>query len=190
MTGASSKLSVIASHEVHFFQLVRHTKYMIQTTPAYSTDVSPLQGALVVDPNDPNPKVKINPNNTSFANAFKDAAYGVGLVPRIAKLNRRKRRKERKEVFEGKRAKTSGGLTRADLIRVPTGHGGYRIVHKKKSALGRRNPWILATTEARKILKRQGKLPSGHVLIKKGTELYDLAVKIQKRLLRSKKSRR
>merc|ERR1719331_74518 len=71
-------------------------------------------------------------------------------------------------VFRGARVKTSGGLTKADLIRNK--HG--KIVSKKQQALGKKaynniKAWSSAVSKARKSLALKG-----FVAIKKGTPLY------------------
>merc|ERR1719252_277405 len=57
-------------------------------------------------------------------------------------------------VLRGSKAKTVGGLTAKDLT-------------KKKSALGKKSPWIQAVAKARKALKI-----TGFAAIKKGSPLY------------------
>merc|ERR1712193_340888 len=71
-------------------------------------------------------------------------------------------------VFSGARVKTSGGLTKADLIRNKNG----KIVSKKQQAAGKKaynniKAWATAVSKARKSLSLKGFVP-----IKKGTPLY------------------
>merc|ERR1712054_609393 len=66
-------------------------------------------------------------------------------------------------VLRGSKAKTVGGLTAKDLTKNKFG----KIVSKKKSALGKKSPWIQAVAKARKALKI-----TGFAAIKKGTPLY------------------
>merc|ERR1712036_69160 len=66
-------------------------------------------------------------------------------------------------VLRGSKAKTTGGLTAKDLIKNKNG----RVVSKKKSALGKANPWIIAVKKARAALKIKG-----FSAVKKGTPLY------------------
>merc|ERR1712146_271003 len=49
-------------------------------------------------------------------------------------------------VLRGSKAKTVGGLTAKDLTKNKFG----KIVSKKKSALGKKSPWIQAVAKARK----------------------------------------
>merc|ERR1712224_529869 len=75
-------------------------------------------------------------------------------------------------VFRGSKAKTSGGLTKSDLVQNK--HG--RIVSKKSQAKGEAlyakfaKNWISAVQKARKALGLKG-----FVAIKKGTPLYNKA---------------
>merc|ERR1712124_94398 len=75
-------------------------------------------------------------------------------------------------VFRGSKAKTSGGLTKSDLVQNK--HG--RIVSKKSQAKGKAlyakfaKNWISAVQKARKALGLKG-----FVAIKKGTPLYNKA---------------
>merc|ERR1719269_56170 len=66
-------------------------------------------------------------------------------------------------VLRGSKAKTVGGLTSKDLTKNKYG----KIVSKKKSAFGKKTPWIQAVQKARKALKI-----TGFAAIKKGTPLY------------------
>merc|ERR1712031_148059 len=66
-------------------------------------------------------------------------------------------------VLRGSKAKTIGGLTAKDLTKNKSG----KIVSKKKSALGKKSPWMQAVAKARKALKL-----TGFVAIKKGSPLY------------------
>merc|ERR1712188_37306 len=66
-------------------------------------------------------------------------------------------------VLRGSKAKTVGGLTAKDLTKNKNG----RVVSKKRSALGKKSPWIQACAKARKALKIKG-----FTIIKKGTPLY------------------
>merc|ERR550537_1301623 len=69
-------------------------------------------------------------------------------------------------VLRGTKAKTVGGLTAASLTKNKYG----KIVSKKKSAVSKKNSWMIAVQKARKALKIKG-----FVAIKKGSELYKKA---------------
>merc|ERR1719465_349743 len=69
-------------------------------------------------------------------------------------------------VFRGSKEKTVGGMTASSLTKNKIG----KIVSKKKSALGKKNTWMIAVQKARKALKIKG-----FVAVKKGTELYKKA---------------
>merc|ERR1711981_520866 len=66
-------------------------------------------------------------------------------------------------VLRGSKAKTSGGLKASDLTKNKSG----RVVSKKRSALGKKNVWIIAVKKARAALKVKG-----FCAVKKGTPLY------------------
>merc|ERR1712098_407671 len=66
-------------------------------------------------------------------------------------------------VLRGSKAKTVGGLTAKDLVKSKSG----KIVSKKRSAFGKKSPWILAVKKARAALKIKG-----FCAIKKGSPLY------------------
>merc|ERR1740133_729218 len=61
-------------------------------------------------------------------------------------------------------------MTAANLTKNKIG----RVVSKKKSALGKKNSWMIAVQKARKALKIKG-----FVAIKKGSELYKKAKEFQ-----------
>merc|ERR1711924_2446 len=67
-------------------------------------------------------------------------------------------------VFRGSKEKTMGGMTASSLTKNKTG----KIVSKKKSALGKKNTWMIAVQKARKALKIKG-----FVAVKKGTALQE-----------------
>jgi len=75
-------------------------------------------------------------------------------------------------VFKGSKVKTSGGLTKSDLMKNKAG----KIVSKKQSAKGKSlytkhgSKWASAVSKARKALGLKGFVP-----IKKGTPLYTKA---------------
>merc|ERR1719248_267225 len=74
-------------------------------------------------------------------------------------------------VFRGNKAKTSGGLNKADLTKNKNG----KIVSKKQSAQGKKayahiKGWTVAVQKARKALGVKG-----FVAVKKGTALYKKA---------------
>merc|ERR1719324_477688 len=73
-------------------------------------------------------------------------------------------------VLRGSKAKTVGGLTAASLTKNK--HG--RVVSKKQSARGKKNPWMIAVQKARKALKIKG-----FCAVKKGSELYKKAKEFQ-----------
>merc|ERR1711934_425168 len=81
-----------------------------------------------------------------------------------------------RQAFAGKITKTKGGLTASSLTKNKTG----RVVSKKKSALGKKNTWMIAVQKARKALKIKG-----FVAVKKGTELYKKAGVPVKMLVRA-----
>merc|ERR1712124_85841 len=66
-------------------------------------------------------------------------------------------------VLRGTKEKTVGGLTKSDLTRNKYG----KIVSKKQSAQGKKNPWVQAVKKARAALKVKG-----FAVIKKGSPLY------------------
>merc|ERR1712182_49100 len=66
-------------------------------------------------------------------------------------------------VLRGSKEKTLSGMTAKDLYKNKRG----KVVSKKKSALGKKSPWIQACAKARKALKI-----TGFAVIKKGTPLY------------------
>merc|ERR1712057_44502 len=66
-------------------------------------------------------------------------------------------------VLRGTKEKTVGGMTAKDLFKNKRG----KIVSKKRSAFGKKSPWIAACTKARKALKI-----TGFTIIKKGSPLY------------------
>merc|ERR1712164_87346 len=72
----------------------------------------------------------------------------------------------KRHAFFGKIDKTASGLKKTDLVKSKTG----KIVSKKKSALGKKSPWIAAVQKARKELKIKG-----FAVVKKGTPLYKKA---------------
>merc|ERR1712199_36402 len=55
-------------------------------------------------------------------------------------------------VMRGNKEKTVGGLKKSDLIKNKNG----RIVSKKQSAQGKKNPWMQACKKARAALKIKG----------------------------------
>merc|ERR1719164_243774 len=69
-------------------------------------------------------------------------------------------------VLRGSKANTVGGLTAKDLTKNKNG----KVVSKKRSAFGKKSPWIQAVAKARKALKI-----TGFSAIKKGTPLYTKA---------------
>merc|ERR1719460_1307815 len=69
-------------------------------------------------------------------------------------------------VLRGSKAKTVGGLTAKDLTKNKNG----KVVSKKRSAFGKKSPWIQAVAKARKALKI-----TGFCAIKKGSPLYTKA---------------
>merc|ERR1719449_228491 len=69
-------------------------------------------------------------------------------------------------VFRGTKEKTVGGMTASSLTKNKSG----KVVSKKKSAMGKKNSWMIAFQKARKALKITGFVP-----IKKGSELYKKA---------------
>jgi len=79
---------------------------------------------------------------------------------------------QKRYAFQGKLAKTSTGLTKANLVKNKRG----KIVSKKKLALGQKSAWIAAVQKARSELKIKG-----FQVIKKGTPLYNKAKALYKR---------
>merc|ERR1712185_89112 len=66
-------------------------------------------------------------------------------------------------VLSGSKEKTVGGVTAKDLFKNKRG----RVVDKKRAALAKKSPWILAVGKARKALKIKG-----FQALKKGTPFY------------------
>merc|ERR1711976_458865 len=60
-------------------------------------------------------------------------------------------------VLRGSRQKTSGGLKASDLMKNKQG----KIVSRKASARGKKNPWMKAVQQARKALNITGWCPCG-----------------------------
>merc|ERR1719247_1922069 len=87
----------------------------------------------------------------------------------ISKIAKGKYRKS--VVFRGNKEKTSGGITKADLIKNKAG----KIVSKKASAAGKKaykniKGWTVAVQKARQELGVKGFVP-----IKKGSAIYKKA---------------
>merc|ERR1711904_731714 len=93
--------------------------------------------------------------------AMKAAAPKAMKKKRVSKIATGKLAKVM--VLRGSKAKTIGGLTAKDLIKNK--HG--RTVSKKRSALGKKHPWMQAVAKARKALKI-----TGFTALKKGTPFY------------------
>ena len=72
----------------------------------------------------------------------------------------------KRHAFFGKIGKTATGLKKTDLVKNKTG----RIVSRKRSAMGKKNKWIVAVGKARAFLKIKG-----FAVVKKGTPLYKKA---------------
>ena len=72
----------------------------------------------------------------------------------------------KRHVIIGKINKTASGLKKTDLVKNKAG----RIVSKKRSAMGKKNTWIVAVNKARAFLKIKG-----FAVVKKGTPLYKKA---------------
>ena len=72
----------------------------------------------------------------------------------------------KRHAFFGKINKTATGLKKTDLVKNKAG----RIVSRKRSALGKKNTWIVAVNKARAFLKIKG-----FAVVKKGTPLYKKA---------------
>merc|ERR1712000_33555 len=91
-------------------------------------------------------------------------------VMKVSKIARGKRSKS--SVFGGKKEKTVGGLTKADLVKSKSG----KIVSKNSSVAAKKRyastigKWTAAVTKARKDLGVKG-----FVAVKKGTPLYNKA---------------
>merc|ERR1711964_318408 len=90
---------------------------------------------------------------------------------KVSKIARGKRAKS--SVFKGTKAKTSGGLAKADLVKSKSG----KIVSRKASARAKKNfqgsklqKWAKAVQAARKALGVKG-----FVAVKKGSPLYNKA---------------
>merc|ERR1712118_568985 len=94
----------------------------------------------------------------------------MGKKKTVSKIAKGKYRKA--VVFRGGKEKTSGGMTKSDLIKNKAG----RIVSKKASAAAKKRfatvlkPWNDAVQKARKELGLKG-----FVAIKKGSALYKKA---------------
>ena len=78
----------------------------------------------------------------------------------------------KRHVFAGKATKTSGALTKGDLVKSKSG----KIVSKKASLRAKKNPWIAACAAARKALNIKG-----FSVIKKGSPLYNKAKALYKK---------
>merc|ERR1719158_2326422 len=63
-------------------------------------------------------------------------------------------------VFRGSKEKTVGGMTASSLTKNKTG----KIVSKKKSALGKKNTWMIAVQKARKALRSRASSQSRRAL--------------------------
>ena len=74
---------------------------------------------------------------------------------RVSKIA--KGRLAKSQVFKGRKAKTVGGLKKANICRNK--HGRY--VSKKKSSRGKKNNWMKAVSRARRALKVKGFCPVG-----------------------------
>lgn len=74
---------------------------------------------------------------------------------------------------KGTEAKTSSGLSKADLKQNK--HG--KIVSKTKSAMGKKNPWIAACGNARQALNI-----TGFEACKKGSAFYNKATELYKKI--------
>merc|ERR1712097_32221 len=72
----------------------------------------------------------------------------------------------KRHAFFGKLDKTATGLKKTDLVKNKSG----KIVSKKRSAMGKKNTWIVAVNKARAFLKIKG-----FTVVKKGTPLYKKA---------------
>jgi len=73
-------------------------------------------------------------------------------------------------VFSGRKEKTSKGLKAADFVK----NKYNRVVSKKKSALQKRNAWMIATVKARASLRITGFCPCGGAT-EKGKAVYEKA---------------
>ena len=82
------------------------------------------------------------------------------------------------QVLNGTAKKSVGGLTKKDLTTNKSG----KVVSKKKSAIGKKNTWMVAMAKARKVLKVKG-----FVLIGKGKEGKALLAKAREFHAASKK---
>merc|ERR1719397_816204 len=99
-------------------------------------------------------------------------------VKRVSKIARGKRAKA--AVFNGKKVKTVGGLTKNDLVKSKSG----KIVSKKTQQIGKKlyqkhaKAWIVAVQKARKDLKITGfqavggNTPKGKALLAKARSHY------------------
>jgi len=79
------------------------------------------------------------------------------------------------KVLRGAKAKTSGGLTAADLVRNRYGKG----VSKKAAARGKKTAWAVAVQGARKALGVKGFCPVGGKTTE-GKALYSKAKELLK----------
>ena len=75
-------------------------------------------------------------------------------------------REAKRRVWAGDLEKTRSSLSKGDLVK----NRKNKIVSKKKSAIGKRSPWIQALSAARVLL-----LITGFAVPKKGTALYKKA---------------
>jgi len=78
----------------------------------------------------------------------------------------------KRHVFAGKTTKTVGRLAKSDLVKNKSG----KVVSKQASARGKKNPWIVACSAARKALKIKG-----FAVAKKGSAYYIKAKQLYKK---------
>mmetsp|Transcript_70695 Transcript_70695/g.219272 ORF Transcript_70695/g.219272 Transcript_70695/m.219272 type:complete len:119 (-) Transcript_70695:215-571(-) len=106
--------------------------------------------------------------------AMKVAMKGMKAVMKAKRVSKiAKGRGARAKVFSGKKEKTIGGLQAKDLTKNRYG----KVVAKKRSAIGRANPWAKAIAAARKALGLKGFVainggPEGKALYAKAKTIY------------------
>lgn len=92
------------------------------------------------------------------------------------------------QVYNGTAKHTSGGVTKAGIMKLKNPNGTHRYVFKAKHHNARGNPWIKAVTKAKAEYKKEtGK--DAPVLVHKGTKIYKRAKELSG-ASSSKKTRR
>merc|ERR1719384_1126873 len=104
--------------------------------------------------------------------AMKVVKKAMKVMKAMKAMKKISARLSKRHVFAGKAAKSTGGLTKDQLVKNKRG----KIVSKAKAAKGKKSPWIAAVQAAKKALKL-----TGFVAIKKGSPLYVKAKALYKK---------